>query len=127
MDLSISITVSSFVERAYAVWHQGVYADVEKDIVDKNGNLIESLKNFLNKRYRRTPTDLYLNGTYYKAHDTLDKLDILRQGGFAPDAFMPFSSGRNSGETLKRDESDYRIVWRVEPDGSTRGFFICND
>lgn len=35
--------------------------------------------------------------------------------------------GAHSGETLKRDASEYHIVWRIEPDGSTRGYFICND
>ncbi|CAG1066697.1 hypothetical protein BAC1_02326 [uncultured bacterium] len=29
-----------------------------------------------------------------------------------------------SGETLRRDDGDYRIVHRIEPDGSRRGYFI---
>ncbi|MBI5453659.1 MAG: glucosaminidase domain-containing protein [Deltaproteobacteria bacterium] len=35
-----------------------------------------------------------------------------------------FYNRSHSGETLKRDDSDYRIVHRIEPDGSNRGYFI---
>lgn len=29
-----------------------------------------------------------------------------------------------SGETLRRDGVNYRLVWRIEEDGSTRGYFV---
>ncbi|MBI5827673.1 MAG: hypothetical protein HZB22_08100 [Deltaproteobacteria bacterium] len=32
--------------------------------------------------------------------------------------------GTHSSETLKRDASDYHVVWRIKEDGSTRGYFI---
>ncbi|MCR4286675.1 MAG: glucosaminidase domain-containing protein [Deltaproteobacteria bacterium] len=35
-----------------------------------------------------------------------------------------FQGSGHNGETLRRDDSDYKLVWRIEEDGATRGYFI---
>ena len=126
-----------FMEVAYGIWHQGIGAGIE-DRINKNGKLIIGVKSYLDGDYKteKGKIDIYLNGTYIEAHDSLDIRDILspvfkRRSKDSSGAIRPAKpsqgSGSGSGGTLRRDSGDYRIVYRIEPDGSTRGFFICND
>lgn len=126
----------NFMEVAYGIWHQGIGAGIE-DRINKKGRLIKGVKSYLDgEEYSRTATEEYLNGTYKEALDALDIRDILfpvfkrrpkDSSGTTKPSRQFRSSGSSSGETLRRDDGDYRMVWRIEPDGSTRGFFICND
>lgn len=107
---------------AYGLWHQGVYADVDGDE--------KSLKHYLDNYFSNSGTDRFLNNTYLKADDALDVADILHEGGIrAPSReiiwrFTQSHGGLPSGESLMRDKVDYTIVHRIEPNGSTRGYFI---
>lgn len=108
----------SFMEIAYGVWHQGVYARVE-DYVNKYGTNVTGIKTFLDGEYSDTSLRPSFNSTYVEAHDALDKKDILsktsgtkRRSG---------QTGGYSGETLQRQGIE---VWRIRPDGGTRGYFI---
>lgn len=108
----------NFMEIAYGVWHEGVGARVE-DYVDKYGRNVKGIKTFLDGEYSDTSLRSSFNGTYVEAHDALDKKDILsktsgtkRRSG---------QTGGYSGETLQRQGIE---VWRIRPDGGTRGYFI---
>ncbi len=100
----------SLLEVAYGLWHAGIYKSVD----GVKAYLDDADKGYKNKTAQ---IDFYLNDTYVKAHDALDIRNIL-----SPMQFR--GSGSSSGETLSRDIGDYRKVWRIEPDGGTRGYFI---
>ncbi|MBI5809813.1 MAG: hypothetical protein HZB21_01290 [Deltaproteobacteria bacterium] len=115
------------VEVAYSIWNKGINKSVD------------GLKTYLNDadegyKKKKAGIRLYLNNTYFKAHDALDVRDILSPvnkrrskdpSGTKTRQFR--GSGSGSGETLRRDNGDYRMVWRIEPEGGTRGYFISDD
>lgn len=115
-----------FIDIVYSAWHQGVGAYPEKDIVDKYGNITLSLKNYLAKWYTGTDIEEFLHNTYHTANGIFDDIqpakDIFRFNPAQLDGYITGKKG--SGETLERDPLDYRIVRRIEADGSTNGFFI---
>ncbi|MBI5344421.1 MAG: glucosaminidase domain-containing protein [Deltaproteobacteria bacterium] len=85
---------------AYALWHDGFATDPD---------------------YAETLVSVMKGPTMKKA------LRRIEEDG-AAETFTPsISHTPSGGKTLRRDTSDYRKVWRIEEDGSTRGYFICND
>lgn len=121
---------NNFMEVAYGIWHQGLGAGIE-DRINKKGKLIIGVKTYLDgKEYSHTDTEIYLNGTYKEAHDALDIREIsskAKKSHSNPSGRKKGAgkeSDSNSGETLQRDSGDYRVVYRIEPDGSMRGAFI---
>lgn len=117
------------IDIAYAAWHQGISADVKKDKM-VNGVLYLSLKSFLEQEYSGDALETYLHDTYDKAKDTFDMIeatknlvDYLHSNPHILD-YLPFSGNDHSGETLERDPSNYKIVRRIEPNGSERGYFL---
>jgi hypothetical protein len=116
----------NLMEVAYGFWHKGFYKSVDgvKAYLD---DADEGYKN------KTAQIDFYLDDTYVKAHDALDVRDILsplnKRGtsGTTKPLRRFRGNGSSSGETLRRDSGDYRRVWRIEPDRSTRGYFICDD
>lgn len=117
------------IDIAYAAWHQGVSADVKKDKI-VNGEPYLSLKSFLEQVYSGDALETYLHDTYGKAKDTFDLteatknlIDYLQSNPHILD-YLPFSGNGHSGETLERDPSNYKIVRRIEPNGSERGYFL---
>ncbi|MCR4287025.1 MAG: hypothetical protein NUW09_03325, partial [Deltaproteobacteria bacterium] len=127
----------SIMEVAYGLWHEGgagASAEAKQRVI----NQVKKYLDDVDKGYKdkTAEIDFYLNDTYVKAHDALDIRDILSpvpkrrskdSSGATKPARQFHGSRSSSGETLRRDSGDYRIVYRIEPDGSTRGFFICND
>ncbi len=91
-----------FIDIAYALWHGGVNV---KKAADVNDIIKEFLAN--NKANKK-----FFNGTYNQMLKNLD-----------PVKFDERTHGGSHSETLRRDGSDYRKVHRIEPDGSTRGYF----
>ncbi|MBI5237781.1 MAG: hypothetical protein HY887_05090 [Deltaproteobacteria bacterium] len=120
-----------FMEAAYGIWHQGLGADIE-DRINKKGKRIIGVKSYLDGDYKaeKGKIDIYLNDTYIEAHDTLDIREIsskAKKGHSNPSGTRKGAgkdSSSNAGETLQRDDGDYRVVYRIEADGSMRGFFI---
>ncbi len=112
----------NFMEIAYGVWHQGVYARVE-DYVNKYGENVTGIKTFLDGEYSNTSLSACFNSTYVEAHDALDKKDISSRASGSDTSGTRRRSGQTwyTGETLQRQGIE---VWRIRPDGGTRGYFI---
>lgn len=86
---------------AYALWYDGFATD--PDFADTLVNVINGPT--IRKALRRIEEDCE------------GRTLAPSKGGHPP----------SGGETLRRDSGDYRKVWRMKPDGSTRGYFICSD
>ncbi|MBI5344368.1 MAG: hypothetical protein HZB21_00635 [Deltaproteobacteria bacterium] len=126
----------SINEIAYALWHKGAYAKIDsvgedtgvKEFLDKEFNARKEFKDTYNKVWE----DM-LTGQDANAADGMPPVeDVLTPGVMDrvmnilfPSFTEPYSvAGAALGGSLERDAADYRRVWRIEPDGSTRGSFM---
>ncbi|MBI5344552.1 MAG: hypothetical protein HZB83_04330 [Deltaproteobacteria bacterium] len=124
-------------EIAYALWHLGDSAKI-----GSSDEELYSIRKFLSKDFnaRKEFKETYdkvwgdmLTGQDANAADGMPQVeDVLTPGVMDrvmeilfPSFTEPYSgAGANSNGTLERDAVDYRRVWRIEPDRSTRGFFV---
>lgn len=112
----------NFMEIAYGVWHEGVYAKVD-DFKNINVEITPDIKTFLTGEFSHTSLRTYLNATYVEAHDAIDIKDILskiRSSGSTGTKNRPVQP-HAAGEKLRRHGNE---VWRIRPDGSARGYFL---
>lgn len=112
----------SFIETAYGVWHEGVYAKID-DLKNKDGKIIQGIKTFL-KENEFGSIRPYLNSTYVEAHDAIDIKSILIKPNSSNTSGTKGWSGQTNGSTGETLQRQGNQVWRIEPDGSTRGYFI---
>ncbi len=93
-----------FIDIVHAIWQGDINVERISSVLNsiKETRVGDSAnKKSFNDRYDRVLENLDRTKTHEKIH----------------------GNDYHSGETLRRDGSDYRKVYRVEPDGSTRGYF----
>lgn len=102
-------------EIAYGLWHKGAYTKKASAIKD---GIEEVLTNPTN--------DYYFHHTYIEALNGLEVKEILY--GSNKKKLFPSGTRGLSGQTGGTTEETLRRlgdeVWRIKPDGSTRGYFI---
>lgn len=93
-----------FIDIVYALWHGGVN-------VQRASDILEIIRKFLaNDKANKE----FFNGTYNRLLDNLNHMKPNERN---------HGNDYHSGETLRRDGSNYRKVYRIESDGSERGYF----
>ncbi|MBI5454166.1 MAG: glucosaminidase domain-containing protein [Deltaproteobacteria bacterium] len=107
---------------AVALWHDGFATDV-----NYVNNVIRTMRGPTMRKALEKARSYYEHplSSYDSIHDRvgLEPSRLSKEGKPQQER----DGGSLSSETLKRDLIDYRMVWRIKEDGSTRGYFICND